>query len=505
MKILTAQELRELEEYTILNEPVLPIELTERAAKGVKRWISENINTDLHFHVFCGTGNNGGDGLALARLMKKDGYRVSVHLVKFSSDLSLNCAANEKKFLEKGRINYIAHQEDFPELEPGDMIIDAVFGSGLNRAVEGISERVIEYLNDTDLPTISIDVPSGMYCNHISPLGGAVVEADITLSFQLPKLSFLIPENEDFIGQWHVLDIGLSDEGIEQALHTYNYLLPDEIGQIVRLPSKFAHKAMNGHGLLVAGSKGKAGASVLATRAAMRSGIGLVTAVVPECNNIILQASVPEAMTAPIGGDFVAGYPKLDDYHAVAIGPGLGVNEQTAEVLDLILEEINQPLVLDADAINLLTTVEGLMEKLPLNTILTPHIGEFDRLVGPSEHSFERLDKLRAFSIEKQCLVVLKGAYSAIAAPNGQIFFNSSGNPGMATAGMGDALTGILLGLLAQGYHPLDACLLGVYLHGLAGDLALEKQNYESMMTSDVIDHIGKAYAQLLKRTYADL
>lgn len=504
MKILTAQELRELEEYTIVNEPVLPIELTERAAKGIKRWITENINPELHFHVFCGTGNNGGDGLAFARLMKKEGHRVSVHLVKFSSDLSLNCASNEKKFLENGKINYISNEMDLPELGSGDLIIDAVFGSGLNRAVEGISETVIEYLNETALPTVSIDVPSGMFCNNISPVG-AVVEADITLSFQLPKLSFLVPENEDYTGQWHVLDIGLSDEGIEKAQNSFNYLLPEEIGQIVRLPSKFSHKALNGHGLLVAGSKGKAGASVLATKAAMRSGIGLVTTVVPECNNIILQTAVPEAMTAPIGEDYVAGYPKLDDYHAVAIGPGLGVNEQTAEVLDLILEEINQPLILDADAINLLTAVDDLIEKLPMNTILTPHIGEFDRLVGPSDNSFERIDKLRQFSVEKQCLVILKGAHSAIAAPNGQVFFNSSGNPGMATAGMGDALTGILLGLLAQGYHPLDACLLGVYLHGLAGDLALQKQNYESMMTSDVIDHIGLAYAQLLKSSYADL
>ena len=497
MKILTCNEIKELEAYTIVNEPVLSIDLIERSAKVVKRWISQNTNPDLAYHIFCGIGNNGASGLALARLLKKDGYKVFVHLVSFSKNLSLDCATNEKRLKEYVNINYISSEEDLPFINPGEVILDAVFGSGLNRACEGISELVVKYINSCESPVVSIDVPSGMFCNSQSP-EGVVVHADVTLSFQLPKLSFLVPENEEYIGQWTVLDIGLSEDGLEKSQNTYNYILPQEVQQIPQFPSKFSHKGENGHGLLIAGSIGKAGSSVLSAKAALKSGIGLASVVIPECNYNVLQTSIPEAMCFPMGDNYITGFPELDYFNALAIGPGLGVTEQTVTLLENLLDKVKQPLILDADAINVLTAEKSLLDKLPRNTILTPHIGEFDRLVGASENSFERFEKLIHLAVNNQLIVILKSAHSAIATPDGQIYFNSSGNPGMATAGSGDVLTGILLGLLSQGYHALDTCILGVYLHGLAGDFALKQESYESLVSSDIVNNLGNAFKQIL-------
>lgn len=497
MKILTSDEIRELDQYTIVNEPVLSIDLMERAAKTVKRWIVQNLNDQMVFHIFCGTGDNGGDGMALARLLKKDGFDIKVHLVKFSTNLSLDCSINEKKLKGLVNINYISSAEDMPKVLPGEIIIDAVFGSGLNRACEGVSELVIRYINSLECPVVSIDVPSGMFCNHANP-DGEVVHADVTLSFQLPKLSFLVPENEALVGQWRVLDIGLSQKGLEEAQNTFNYVLPQEVMQIPQFPSKFSHKGENGHGLLIAGSKGKAGASFLSAKASLKSGIGLLTAVVPEVNLNVLQTSIPEAMCSVNGKDVVDSYPELDSYHAVAVGPGLGVTKETIKMLGALLDDVKQPLILDADAINILAEDKSLLERLPRNTILTPHIGEFDRLMGASSDSFERFEKQIELAVNSQLVVILKGAHTAIATPDGQIYFNSSGNPGMATAGSGDVLTGVLLSLVAQGYHALDASILGVYLHGLAGDMSLQRESYESMIASDIISNLGSAFKEIL-------
>jgi len=497
MKVLTSDEIRALDQYTIVNEPVLSIDLMERAAKGIKRWLEQNINMDLAFHLFCGTGNNGGDGLALARLLKKDGINVHIHLVNLSKNMSLDASTNEKKLDGLVRINHIITEVDFPEINEGAVVIDCLFGSGLNRSISGIAEDIIHFINALQFPVISVDVPSGLFCNHPNP-EGIIVEADITLSFQLPKLSFLVPENEDYIGQWTVLDIGLSPEGLEQAQSTYNYILPNEVAQIPQPPSKFAHKGHNGHALLLAGSKGKPGAGILAAKAALRSGVGLVTAVIPSCNYSIFHTAIPEAMSFVSGEIGIESHPELDNFHAIAIGPGIGLSEQSVQVLASLLERVKQPLILDADAITLLSIQKDLIDKLPRNTILTPHIGEFDRLVGPSANSFERLEKLLDFSINHQCLVVLKGAHSAIATPDGQVYFNSTGNPGLATAGTGDTLTGVLLSLIAQGYHPLDASILGVYWHGAAGDLALEEECYESLLASDIIKNLGKSFKSIV-------
>lgn len=497
MKILTTQEIRELDQYTIVHEPILSIDLMERAAKSVKRWIDQNLNSEMHYHVFCGIGNNGGDGMALARLLKKDGYSVHVHLVKFSTNLSLDCSINEKRLEEKLNINYISSSADFPELHEGDVIIDAIFGSGLNRAAEGISKDVIQYINTIETPVVSIDVPSGMFCNNPNPKG-EVVQADITLSFQLPKLAFLVPENEAFVGQWTVLDIGLSDEGLDLAQNTYNYTLQDEVKQILQGPSKFSHKGHNGHGLLIAGSKGKAGASILSAKAAMRAGIGLLTLAIPERNYTSCQTSIPEVMCIVQGEVYNTRLPDISIYSNIGIGPGLGVTKETTKLVADLLKKAKGPIVMDADAINILAQNKELIASIPKYSVLTPHIGEFDRLLGDSKTTYQRLEKALTFAVDNEIILVMKGAHTAVVLPNGQIYFNSSGNPGMSTAGCGDVLTGVLLGLITQGYHPVDASILGVYLHGLAADICLQKQSYESLIASDIIDQLGTAY-KLLK------
>lgn len=498
MKVLTAQEIRDLDQYTIIHEPVLSIDLMERSAKGVKRWIAKNLDHDMNYHIFCGAGNNGGDGLALARLMKKEAYNVHTHLVKYLANLSIDCSTNEKRLAEIDKINYIESENDFPDLKEGDVVIDAIFGSGLNRAAEGISQNVISYINSREVPVVSIDVPSGIFCNNPTPLGD-VIHADVTLSFQLPKLSFLVPENEEYIGQWTVLDIGLSEEGIEQSQNTYNYILQEEVSQIILPPSKFTHKGENGHGLLVAGSKGKTGASILAAKAALRSGIGLLTAAITERNYTSFQAALPEAMCVVQGEVYNTRMPEnLNQYSTIAVGPGLGITKETAKLVADLAKKSKQPMIIDADAINIIAENKKILKHIPKYSVFTPHVGEFDRLVGESKNTFERLEKLLDFSVDNEMIVVLKGAHSAIAIPSGQVYINSSGNPGMATAGSGDVLTGMLLGLIAQGYHPVDATILGVYLHGLSGDIQIQKQSYESLIAGDLIDGLGTAFKVLM-------
>jgi ADP-dependent NAD(P)H-hydrate dehydratase / NAD(P)H-hydrate epimerase len=496
MKIFTSKQMQMLDKDTISSENILSIDLMEKAAQGVKQWVLKNLNPDIKYYVFCGVGNNGGDGLAIARLLTEEGYDIEVFLIKYSGDLSLDCATNEKRLWEMGSaINYINTKKDLPNIQGQGVIFDAIFGTGLNRAVSGIAEEVIDFINDQEQPVISIDIPSGLSGDGPN-FEGSIIVADVVLSFQLPKLSFLLPENEDYLEHWTVIDIGLSYELIDKIPTAYDYFLSLEANQLLTDPNKFSHKGDNGHGLLIAGSKGMAGASVLSAKAAMRSGIGKLTVAVPERNYTVVQTSIPEAICIVQGEVYNTRVPEqLENFDFVAIGPGLGVTKETTKLVEDVLKKTTSPMVIDADALNIISANPKLLKQIPKNSILTPHLGEFARLIGKDiESSFERLEALKNFSIEHEVIVVLKGAYSAIALPNGKIFFNSTGNPGMSSAGCGDVLTGVLLALMAQGYNPADATLLGVNLHGLAGDLCLETQSTESLIATDVVNHLGKAF-----------
>ena len=271
-----------------------------------------------------------------------------------------------------------------------------------------------------------------------------------------------------------------------------------DITPLVPVRNPFAHKGNFGHALLIAGSRGKTGAAVLAAKACLRSGAGLLTVHIPACGEIILQTTIPEAMIEiDESHDFITGLNITSKYNAIGIGPGIGCNEKTAAVLHRLFDDANQPMVLDADAINLIAQDKQLQQKLPENSILTPHAGEFDRLAGNSENACERLQKACQWAVEHKSYIVLKGANTAICTPNKECYFNPTGNPGMATAGSGDVLTGIILGLLAQSYSPLNAALVGTFLHGLAGDLAANLKSQESLIASDIIENLGAGFKKI--------
>jgi hydroxyethylthiazole kinase-like uncharacterized protein yjeF len=493
MKILSSEQIRSADAYTIANEPVSSIHLMERAATACTKWIKENISHQTSIRIFCGPGNNGGDGLAIARLLLKSGYKCQVFIPRVSDKYSSDFLENEKRLHESfpDSMNNLKSENDFPLTGPGDVIIDALFGTGLSKPVEGLNAKLIEYLNNSGAETISIDTPSGLYIDQVTK-SSSVIHAHHTLTFHSPKFSFLFPGNEKNVGDFHVLDIGL-DKNFIESISSMNYFLTKEIVQsFLKQRSKFSHKGTFGHALIAAGSKGKMGAAVLAVKGALRSGVGLVSAVIPSSGIDIMQISCPEAMVVTRKID-------LENYSAVGVGPGIGTDEKAIAMLDKILKQSTKPLVLDADALNIILKNKKLLKKIPANSILTPHPKEFERLAGKTKNDFERHQLQLSLSKKYNVVVVLKGAYTCIITPEGKSFFNSTGNPGMAKGGSGDVLTGMIISLLAQGYTAEEAALLGVYLHGLAGDIAAEKKGMDGMVAGDLVEAIQEAWMILRK------
>jgi NAD(P)H-hydrate epimerase len=378
-------------------------------------------------------------------------------------------------------------------------VIDAIFGSGLTRPAEGLAEQVINKINQTESVVISVDIPSGLFGEDNSLNNTeSIICADYTLSFQFPKLCFMFPENSRFTGEWHILTIGLSSNAIRNTSTPYSFLENDYACSLLKKRETFDHKGKYGHGLLIAGSYGKLGASVLGARAALRTGIGLITCHVPGCGYQVIQTSVPEAMVRVDKNEtHTSDIETTDTFDAVGIGPGIGTDPVTQNAFHGFLNNNQKPIVIDADGINILGLNKHWLSELHGETILTPHIREFERITESADNSYKRLEKQAEFASRYKCVVVLKGAHTSIATPQGNVYFNSTGNPGMATAGSGDALTGMILSLLSQGYSPENASVIGVYLHGLAGDIAAAKSGYESIIASDIIDNIGNAFLRM--------
>jgi len=501
MKLFRSDQIKLIDELTIRYEPVASVDLMERAANQLFKWISERIERSAVIHIFIGPGNNGGDGLALARILAKNRYKPQVWYVKITDKQSDDWEKNRKR-LEKETdilVNNIEKEESFPFIGPGEIIIDAIFGSGLSRPAEGFAAKVIKYVNSSSSGIISVDIPSGLFCEDNSGNNpDSIIQADFTLCFQFPKISFMFPENEKFVGDWHILPIGLDKKAIDETPASFYLLESCLVKTLLRVRNKFDHKGNFGHGLLVAGSDGKMGAAVLSAKASLRSGIGLITCHIPQKGNIIMQGALPEAMVMHDNSETHFSDINLpESISAVAAGPGLGTLEDTQNALHSLLLKNRKPIILDADALNILSMNKEWLSLLNENSIITPHIKEFERLAGASINGFERLKKQIAFSEKYRCIVVLKGAHTSITGTNGQVWFNNSGNPGMATAGSGDVLTGIILSLLAQGYEPFYSSVIGVYLHGLAGDIAAEKLCQESLIASDIIDGISSAFNRI--------
>lgn len=498
MKIFPTASITQLDASTIENESISSIDLMERASLALAEAISERWDTDTPLTAFAGPGNNGGDALAVSRLLAAKGYKLEVYLFNTKDSLSQDCQANKERLAGIPNIDFHEVTTQFvpPTLTADHVVIDGLFGSGLNKPLSGGFAAVVKYINASQATVVAIDIPSGLMGeDNTYNVHSCIVQAHLTLSLQLPKLAFLFPENQIYLGQWQLLDIGLSEEAIDE-IDTHFYLVENEdMPYLLKSRTKFAHKGDFGRALLIAGSQGMAGASVLAAKACLRSGVGLLTVHVPFCNNAIVQTSVPEAMTQiDISETCFASSIDTDDYQAVAIGPGLG---RAAETEAALLEQIaacQTPMVVDADALNLLGEKRSYIGRLPKGSILTPHPKELERLVGKCQNSYERLMKARELAKTANVHIVLKGAYSAIIAPDGTCWFNTTGNPGMATGGSGDVLTGVILALLAQGYDAATAARLATFVHGLAGDIACKKQGEIGMTASDIVAYLPLAW-----------
>ena len=501
MKILTCTQQKEADAYTIANNNILSINLMEKAASLIANEICKRWDQSHRIVVFAGAGNNGGDAVAVARMLFTKNYNVEVYLFNIKGTISEDCMTNIKRLQECGFTAYheISNSFDPFQLFEEDVVIDGLFGSGLNKPLSGGFASVVQYINASSAQVVSIDIPSGLMGEDNSNNSRQnIIHADLTLSIQLPKLSFLFPENEDIVGEWKLLDIGISPEFIRQADTPYIITEAQDVSQLIKPRKRFAYKNNFGHALLIAGSNGMAGASVLAARACLRSGTGLLTVHVPVCNHDILQTAVPEAIVQNDVHELYFAEPvDLDNYQAIAIGPGIGQEEETALATLDQLADCYIPAVLDADAINILSSHRNYLNRLPKGSILTPHIGELERIIGKCNNSFERLTKAKELAAYLQCYMVVKGAYTVIITPQGKFYFNPTGNPGMATGGSGDVLTGIILALLAQGYQPENAARLGVYVHGLAGDIACRRMGEISLTASDIIDALPEAWKVL--------
>lgn len=504
MKILTAQQIRDWDEYTTQHEPIASIDLMERAAGKCFNWLEEKGYLVLPFIIFCGKGNNGGDGLAIARMLAERSCKVNVYILdpiaigfgfQGTPDFQINLVRLQE--YPEVDVHFIQEENTIPLLPTYAIVIDALLGSGLTRPLEGITEKLVEYINNSGCEIISIDIPSGLSVDQSSK-GNTIIKANHTLSFQCYKPALLLPENAEVIGETHILDIGLHPDFLENCESKYELIDEKIIFSIYKPRNRFSHKGDFGHALMIAGSYGKIGAAVLAAKACLRSGVGLLSCHVPKCGFQILQSTVSEAMLlTDLNSSFIT---KIKDdiskYAAIGIGPGIGTLTGTRKMLIEILKKYKKPFLLDADALNGLA-MEKKMPSLPPGSILTPHPKEFERLFGKSKNDYDRNTKALLKAKTLKCIIVLKGHHTFIANPSGQGYYNSTGNAGMATAGSGDVLSGIITGLLSQGYSSEHAAILGVYVHGLAGDIAAEKFSKESMIASDIIESLGDALKRI--------
>jgi len=502
MKLFATSQIAGIDKYTIEHEPISDIDLMERAASTLVDWILHHAEPDQHMVFFVGPGNNGGDALAAARMLAWALSGIDVYVMDLGKGMSDSANTNLERLQQQNRtqIVYLDADAPMPDLKPTDWVIDGLFGSGLSRPLKGLPAKIVKHINASGAQVIAIDIPSGLMGeDNRQNDRDSIIRADVTLTFQFPKISFLLPENDPFTGHWIVLDIGLHPDGIGQTETPFFYTDHQVARGFLKDRRTFAHKGNFGHALLIAGSYGKMGAAVLASRGCLRSGVGLLTTHVPRLGYSILQNSIPEAMASIDQSDLMfTQNPDLAPFDAIGIGPGLDTKCNTGRGVQRMLEEEQKkPMVIDADGLNLLAKNPEWLKLLPPETILTPHPGEFARLTHPVECGYERLQLAKEYASENNVVLVLKGAYTAIACPDGTCWFNSTGNPGMATAGSGDVLTGILLGLLAQGYTAKEAAILGVFLHGLAADFAVEEASHEALLAGDITQHLGLAFATL--------
>ena len=499
MDILTVQQVKEWDQFTIKNEPVSSIDLMERAATQCFKWIEKQDWNGCTFRVFCAKGNNGGDGLAISRMLAERGFKVFVYILEFGKPGTGDFQTNlERLHALPVAISYIQGKEHLPALQNNEIILDALFGTGLNKPLDGLAEEIVWHMNQSGATIVSIDLPSGLFADRTSK-GNTIIKASFTLSFQCLKTGLLIQENAPFFGQVHILDIHLHPGYLKTIQPDLQYIDEAIIKEIFTPRNPFANKGTYGHALLIAGGFGKMGAAVMAAKACLHSGTGLISCHIPGCGYTIMQTALPEVMVmTDVQEKMVTELPNdIDKYAAIGIGPGIGTSEETQNLLKFLIKRYHHHLVIDADGLNCLSLLKDELKKLPANAILTAHPKEFDRIFGEHDNDFDRFYTARQKAIELNCIIVLKSHHTQISTPAGKSYFNSTGNAGMAKGGSGDVLTGIITGLVAQNYDPVHAAILGVYLHGKAGDLAAASLSQEAMVPTDIIQYLGKAFLYL--------
>lgn len=490
--VLPAADIQAWDRYTIEHGNISSYDLMERAAKACSRELMRRWKNETPFVILCGRGNNGGDGLAIARHLLEQAYHVTVY-TESSGDRSEDNAKNlrELEYLYPPCLHELSSELPWPA---GCVVVDALLGTGLQRPLEGPYAELVHSINHSNHPVVSIDLPSGMHADK--DMGEApVVQATLTLSFQCFKPAFMLPESGAAAGEIQILDIGLHP-AYPSTLSAPDRVIDQDLVRALYQPRKpFTHKGHYGHALLFCGSRGKMGAALLAARACLRSGVGLLTLSIPETENKIVQSGAPEAMSIPYAE--TDALPRLDSYQAIGAGSGLGMSEGSAGRLNQLLNDSSIPLVLDADALNLIAQQADWLKRIPAGSLLTPHPKEFDRLFDEHAHSAQRLQTQRDKAQELGLYIILKGRYSSLCTPQGETFFSVLGNAGMATGGSGDVLTGILTGLFAQYRDMQTAALLGLWLHGSSGDLTLRTQSMESLTAMDLAEGLGSAFKVL--------
>ncbi|WP_185866022.1 NAD(P)H-hydrate dehydratase [Blattabacterium cuenoti] len=506
MKILSLNQIRSADQYCIDYESISSLELMNRAAKSCFNWILKNRRFQVRkvpFIVLSGNGNNGGDGLSLAKMLYFYGAKISVYIVNISNQFSNEFLINKEKILRYGiPLQVICEGDKFPLLDKESYLIDAIFGIGFNRLINKYWKSFFHYINEKKFQSVlSIDIPSGLFMekNHDDFTG--IIKATHTLTFQVPKLPFFFPSYENYVGKWEILNIGWKSDFL-QKMQTKNFYIDDQcIYAIKKTRKKFSHKGDYGHGIIIGGNHGMMGSVILSAKASLRTGIGKLSVYVPYCGYEIIQNALPEVIVkTDMKKHWISDIVIPADINAIGIGVGMGKHPKTEYAFASFLLKVkykNISMIVDADALNILSNQLELLNLLPKNTILTPHPKEFYRLVGPWKNDYQKLDLLKKMSMTYKTFVVLKGAHTIISTPCGDLYFNSTGNPGMSKAGSGDVLTGMIMSLLSQGYSPKKSCIMGVYLHGLAGDIASKKLSEESIISSDIINHIGSAFQKI--------
>ncbi len=499
MKILNPEELKAADQATIQFHDATYLDLMEHAGKRCFNWLNTLLKGNpIKIHVFCGVGNNGGDGLVIARLLLQNGYNVNCYIVNFSEKRTAEFLENYNKIKEEGIWpTVIKRVQDLPKLNDGEIIIDAIFGIGLNKSPEGFTKKLIQHINNTDTFIFSVDIPSGLFAEKSVSDPDAVIKASYVITFESPKLAFLLPENEQYVMDFEIIGIGLDDVFIDELPSKHFFILKDDIVPLYKPRQRFSHKGTFGHALIIGGSLGKMGAVSFAVNGALKVGSGVVTAYIPKCGCSILQTAIPEAMVELDAPEILESFSPKTEATVIGIGIGMGTDKKTVEGFGKFLKRTKTPMVIDADAINCLSLNKKIIKDIPSLSVLTPHPKELERLLGASVSNYDQLEKAKKFSKKYNVVLVIKGAYSKIIYQD-QMYVNSSGNPALATAGSGDVLTGIITGLMAQGYSSLNAAIFGVFLHGTTADLAIANMVMESFTATTIVDFIGEAMKDIL-------